>query len=519
MKKLNFSTDVKVYLSLLVYVITILFVISPDSYLYDITMHGDSATFFMCGKAWMNGMIPYVDFADSKGPLLWLINGIAYLISNYTYIGVYWLLCFNFSLTLFICYKIGCLLTESKRMGYVVALLMALLYFDYYFYGEAKSEGWCHPLIAISLYYLLKEALCPTHKSARIAGVILGMSMMGAILIKWSVGVMMLSFFISTLILRAKRHQAVTGHILRFMGGAASVFIPFAIYFIATDSFGAFVHEYFINTGKTVGENGMSNFVTSYFHDIVQFTKYKPHLLVVLYISAIYYFYRKHRDITYLPFACGVVFVAIAIKHNIWNYYTIPTLTFAIFLVVIVIGKFASHRTLTNKRLTLIYCVGVFFNIYLYVPQNKDAMFFNNNDTRKGFYDAAYLMSQVDSPTVLYNSIDIGIGMPVNSLPATRHWIRQAGATSDMLKSRDEAIKQHKPDFIINTGNRWDLDSYGKLGKSAIAAGYKYYFSIMPGWDLYGPKGLKMPPKDFTVSNMDVLMKRKINFPPSSSMK
>ena len=41
--------------------------------------HNDSAWFFMCGKAVMNGLTPYVDFTDSKGPLLWLIYGIGYL--------------------------------------------------------------------------------------------------------------------------------------------------------------------------------------------------------------------------------------------------------------------------------------------------------------------------------------------------------------------------------------------------------------------------------------------------------
>ena len=29
----------------------------------------------------MNGMVPYVDFTDSKGPSLWLIYGIGYLLS------------------------------------------------------------------------------------------------------------------------------------------------------------------------------------------------------------------------------------------------------------------------------------------------------------------------------------------------------------------------------------------------------------------------------------------------------
>lgn len=64
--------------------------LSPDSFLTHLcTMREDSAWFFTAGKAWMEGMTPYIDFADSKGPLLWLIYGIGYLLSPTSYIGVF----------------------------------------------------------------------------------------------------------------------------------------------------------------------------------------------------------------------------------------------------------------------------------------------------------------------------------------------------------------------------------------------------------------------------------------------
>ena len=55
------------------FAVVLLFIISPDSYTHDLYGRHDSAWFFMCGKAWMEGLTPYVDFADSKGPVLWLI--------------------------------------------------------------------------------------------------------------------------------------------------------------------------------------------------------------------------------------------------------------------------------------------------------------------------------------------------------------------------------------------------------------------------------------------------------------
>ena len=70
------SKSIKQFVFFFVIAFAVLFLVSPDSYTHDLFDHMDSAWFFMCGKAWMNGMIPYVDFADSKGPLLWLIYGI-----------------------------------------------------------------------------------------------------------------------------------------------------------------------------------------------------------------------------------------------------------------------------------------------------------------------------------------------------------------------------------------------------------------------------------------------------------
>ena len=42
---------------------------------------------------------PYLDFADSKGLLLWLIYGIGYLISPTSYIGVFWLSIIAYTIT------------------------------------------------------------------------------------------------------------------------------------------------------------------------------------------------------------------------------------------------------------------------------------------------------------------------------------------------------------------------------------------------------------------------------------
>ena len=89
------------WLIMLVMAAAIMMLLSRDSYLYLLGPRCDSAWFFMCGKAWMNGMVPYVDFADSKGPLLWLIYGVGYLLSHYDYHGVFWVSVVVYSFTFY----------------------------------------------------------------------------------------------------------------------------------------------------------------------------------------------------------------------------------------------------------------------------------------------------------------------------------------------------------------------------------------------------------------------------------
>lgn len=513
MKNIIFNkTDIKVYLSLLFYATAILFVISPDSYTQGLLSHIDSAWFFMCGKAWMNGMIPYVDFADSKGLLLWLITGVGYLISHYDYIGVFWLACLWYSVTFFICYKIGTLLTQSRRKGYVVALLMAFPYFCFFFHYETRAEDWCQPFIAASLYWLLKLTLRPLGKSARTAGVVFGVAFMATLLIKWSIAVMTLGFVASGFLFLLHRKLSAVGYCFGFCVAATAVFLPFLLYMIATDSFGAFVREYFLNTGQTVSGGGLLAFIKGYCKDIIiLFLPYYVNRIgrpfYVLYIAAIFFYYRKHKEITAFPLLCGLFFLAIAVKHDYWNYYVNAVSTFAIFLAVIIAEHFLCKDVLTTKRLVAIYVSAMVLNFANVVRGIRKGNMFFQDKGRKEFYNAAFLMSQLKNPKIMNSSHEIGFGMPSNTLPSTLYWSRQNGATETMDESRWKAVAGHKPDFI--TVALTDT----LLKEKVVAAGYQYYMALPVVWrDLYGRPGLKLPPKDCKVTDMDILLKRKIKF-------
>lgn len=108
---------VKVLLALLTWTVLSTLFINLDSPLHYPYYHLDSAWYFICGKAWADGLVPYVDFTDSKGPLLWWIYGIGSMISPRDYVGVWILSCFYYTAVLYLCFLISMLLTKGDKNG------------------------------------------------------------------------------------------------------------------------------------------------------------------------------------------------------------------------------------------------------------------------------------------------------------------------------------------------------------------------------------------------------------------
>ncbi|MDH6355503.1 hypothetical protein M2132_001848 [Dysgonomonas sp. PH5-45] len=73
-----------ILLCLFVYNALLLFLCSRMSPLYDFNAWSDINVYFTIGKGWMNGLLPYRDLFDHKGPLIFLIYGIGYLIAFFS---------------------------------------------------------------------------------------------------------------------------------------------------------------------------------------------------------------------------------------------------------------------------------------------------------------------------------------------------------------------------------------------------------------------------------------------------
>ena len=511
--------DWKVFGLFFIFIFILFFFISSDSYTHDLWYKNDSAWFYMCGKAWMNGMIPYVDFSDSKGPLLFLIYGIGYLLSPRNYLGIFWISVFWYAVVFFINYKTVCLFVSNNRVAIFSSFLMALALFMPYHDNEFRAEDMCVLFISSSLYSLCKVLYVDDgidDKQLLKSCFVIGVSLGATFLIKYSNTAMLLSLPIVGLIYLIKTRQNLLKPVLSLFGGLVCIFLPFLVYMLVTGSLDDFLNEYIINTLLTVrGSLGIKQDfmeMAYLFANPVRFT------ILTIGILGGLMFSQQVTNYKWVPLLCFLWFVFIGTKHTyltLFSCYFIPSALFFLFFNIVVADRL--EKLLYNNVAGGALVLGLMFfvvgaNLIKFVgatPLSPD-LFIYNRDNRKAYYDAAYLMSQIKNPTYINwdESQEMGIGLPANSLPGTKYWTLQAGYTSQMKISQKKAVASKTADFIIIPVN----NKYNYHKALLLRFGYKPYyrwhhpmFGIQQ--EIYSKHHLSMPAKDFHVSNMDVLLK------------
>ncbi len=146
---------------------------SPFSPLYEVSLKGDATWWYMCGKAWVEGMTPYVDFADSKGPLLWCFFMLGYLISPHSYVGAFWLEVPLTCACLCALYSMSSLYLHERRWRVVATLTMGMFMFSPTWYTHMRAETLCLPFLIYSVHVAMLAArgtLCHFRRVAVMLG-------------------------------------------------------------------------------------------------------------------------------------------------------------------------------------------------------------------------------------------------------------------------------------------------------------------------------------------------------------
>lgn len=433
---------------------------SKNSFLYPFNDWVDANAFFTVGKSMFNGVTLYKDIFEQKGPLLYVIYGIGYLLSNTTFHGVFILEVLFFSIFLFYIYKLISLFINKRFSFIIIPILTFLLTTCNAFVQGGSCEEFCFPFFAISLYYFsihfLKKKL--NSKELIINGFIAGCILLTKFtFLGFWLGFMLFIFL--DFIINKKYRESIFSCIYFLIG----MFIPiilFLIYFICTDSYKDFIECYFkIN-------------ITLY-SNAEEYSIFK-HLVLVLYsgfncllieskkifvglvlIPIIFYFIKinKYYKISIIGIFL-ITFFGIFFGLRYYDYYVLPLFLFIIFFIIgvfIILGKNVKMN-FTNKSL-LIYVL--FFFIFLlgsYFNANyREELFTKKEDTVQ--YKYAEYMNKYDNPTLLnMRTLDCGFYTSSGIIPNTRFFEVQNIAYErfpDNINEMKNYVNNKKVMFII----------------------------------------------------------------------
>lgn len=419
----------------------------------------DQLMFYMVGKAWVNGMIPYVDFIDVKGPLLFLFYAIGYLLTPNETGGVYLLLVILTTISLRYIYRTGKALGLSSPMALLACILSLFAFFNKASSG-GRAEDILHPFIAALIYYFvcyLSTSICSTKTLSKL-GWATGISIAAALLIKYNNVLPGALVAVIVLFLEIKNKQ-FKRYFFRFapccLGGLLVLLLPFiaillyegnlddciSTYFFVNNSSAVFLTNpithpviFFVKTVFVTTQTGINSiyliiaitFLTPrLFPDQVD---KKSRIVLLFFFLIIYLSCLPFRD--YYLIICAPFFglTAIAITKRV------KSLSFRAVCVII-----------PCVVLMVISCNGEWSTRCPYSFTEK---------VHPSLQALEQELKSTPNPKLLYyDSLDCGFGLECGALPGAPYWTKLNGLGDVCRASHIKAIKARIPDYIIRGSN------------------------------------------------------------------
>ena len=195
----------------------------------------DSAMFYLMGKSWTEGYLPYVSLWDHKGPLIFFINSLGHLLTG-TKLGVF--IIQTVSLSFFVYFTF---LTFRKRFSDLASaglVVTSLFWLGCSYEGGNLTEEYLLPFLALSIYltYNWLEQCKDGNKehnpwNAFLLGFILGFSFLTRLTNALGSCGMMLG--IGLILLVNQRWKNLLWNVVAYVAGFLVITAPFVIYFQA----------------------------------------------------------------------------------------------------------------------------------------------------------------------------------------------------------------------------------------------------------------------------------------------
>ena len=448
----------------------VLTVCSRCSFLYPLNDWYDSNCFFTVGKSMMNGIVPYRDLFEQKGPLLYLIHGFSWLFSHDTFFGVYLFEIVSLCAFLFFSYRIA-RLYKNKEIIVVIPFLALFCCTSRAFYCGDSAEEFCLPLLAASLWFFLKASKANetlTNKEAIVIGILAGC----VFWIKFSLIGLYLGWYAVFLISSFKdkslnKTVRVTAYIA--LGVIIST-IPHMIYFLVngavSDWLGVYLYDNLFLYSDVSGES--AGIVTNLYYGFYDIIENNGVIFDLLIIGMIYLAIRKQdRTSIYVLVMFLTQFTIIYVGGRHYFYYSLIMNCFCLF-GMIWLAELLSRldlldRFLARKSMVIVVSILSVFMAFLITPNRY--MLGRDKEELPQYQFAKIINESKDATLLNYGFLDGGFYTVTNILPNHRYFCKVNMNLPEMLDEQEDVIKNGTSLYIV-ARREIETDKYELVAES-----------------------------------------------------
>ena len=455
--------------------VIVITICSKSSPIYPFNNWDDANSFFTVGKGIFNAKVPYRDLLEQKGPLLYFLYGLAYLISRDTFLGVYLLEIVATYIYLLYSYRISSILLKNKHL--IIVPVTALLTCTTYAYEQGGSaEEICLPMIAFSLWVMLKpfagkslswfELFC--------LGIVAGC----VFWIKFTLIGVYIGWYIW--LIWDYAHRGFGKRLLNtaclIAGGVILSTIPWIVYFGINNSIREWLEVYFYNNLFIYTQGSLNvNFIDNIpvfgklMHGLMNFQEYNlVTFLICLIFFSVMYAHRYERISQLMIFTMVGAFFFIYIGGQRYRYYSLimdlfiaPGLAFLFIPLLNRITEINYVKVLIFSTMACFICFFATPNIIFMRYKKEDLAQFRFRDI---------IINNSENPTILnYDFIDGGFYTVCNIVPNCKAFHKLNMPLNEQKELQDFYVKNGLCDYVITRSDVGNEDSH-KLEKYVCVA-------------------------------------------------
>ena len=303
---------------------------TSTSFLYTEPSAGDSAIFMTIGKYWAEGFVPYVDFWDSKGPMIFFVNALGFALVHSKY-GIFIIQLLSLSIAVYYIFRLY--RTTFNQLWSLCLTTLSIFSIGMIYDGGNTAEEYLLPFLTYSFYSLYRYGLKYEQTGdsfhpvrwAFVYGIVTSFSLMTRL--TNAVGICVAVAFISVVLLSRRKWKNLLLNGIAFILGFLLLLLPFVIYFSSKNAleemwYGTLFYniDYAERSGFTItGLRGVLGFLLRFVNSYLLFIaslfllflkKDKVNTLLWLFVSGVTlaWFFKSngfgHYVLIALPYPC-----------------------------------------------------------------------------------------------------------------------------------------------------------------------------------------------------------------------